>query len=217
MATPLIVVCAGGTGREVFPLLKDLDPDQRTWKPLGFLDDHPERCAAKLTGATVLGGLSDASRYPDAKFLVACNIPKHPRSELVDRLEFPDDRYATLAHPSASLLESAQVGAGSLILQFCAVSVGVHLGRHVILQQGVIIGHDAVVQDYATCAPGAVLSGGVHVGRGAYIGSGAIVRENLHIGERAIIGMGAVVVRDVPAGAVVVGNPARPLRRDVGA
>jgi acetyltransferase-like isoleucine patch superfamily enzyme len=50
------------------------------------------------------------------------------------------------------------------------------------------------------------------VKKGASIGSGATILSNVTIGERAIIGAGAVVTRDVPAGTIVVGNPARILR-----
>jgi UDP-2-acetamido-3-amino-2,3-dideoxy-glucuronate N-acetyltransferase len=50
---------------------------------------------------------------------------------------------------------------------------------------------------------------GTIVRRGASLGSGAIVMCGVEIGERALVGAGAVVTRDVPPGAVVIGNPAR--------
>jgi acetyltransferase-like isoleucine patch superfamily enzyme len=53
---------------------------------------------------------------------------------------------------------------------------------------------------------------GPTIRRGARIGGGAVLCPGIEIGEEAFVGAGAVVVRDVPARAVVVGNPARVLR-----
>jgi acetyltransferase-like isoleucine patch superfamily enzyme len=53
---------------------------------------------------------------------------------------------------------------------------------------------------------------GPTIRRGARIGAGAVICPAVEIGEEAFVGAGAVVVKDVPAGVVVVGNPARVLR-----
>jgi acetyltransferase-like isoleucine patch superfamily enzyme len=51
------------------------------------------------------------------------------------------------------------------------------------------------------------------IGRGASLGSGSVILGGVHVGAGAIVGAGAVVTRDVPPGAVVVGNPAAPVAR----
>jgi acetyltransferase-like isoleucine patch superfamily enzyme len=53
---------------------------------------------------------------------------------------------------------------------------------------------------------------GPTIRRGARVGAGAVLCPGVEIGEEAFVGAGAVVVKDVPPGAVVVGNPARILR-----
>jgi acetyltransferase-like isoleucine patch superfamily enzyme len=53
------------------------------------------------------------------------------------------------------------------------------------------------------------------VKKGVSIGSGATILSKLSIGENAIVGAGSVVTKDVPAGAIVAGNPARLLRHIV--
>jgi acetyltransferase-like isoleucine patch superfamily enzyme len=56
------------------------------------------------------------------------------------------------------------------------------------------------------------LAGGLYVEADGYIGQGCQIRQQLRIGRKSLIGIGAVVVKDVPAGSVMVGNPARLLR-----
>ena len=85
------------------------------------------------------------------------------------------------------------------------------MGDHVSFYPGGIVGHDSVIEDYVIVAPGAVISGFVHVERGSYLGAHSVIRQHLRVGTQALVGMGAVVVRDVAAEEQVVGNPARPL------
>ena len=55
--------------------------------------------------------------------------------------------------------------------------------------------------------------GPIHIQDGAWIGAGAIIQPNITIGRSAIVGSGAVVTKDVPPYTVVVGVPARPIKR----
>ena len=72
----------------------------------------------------------------------------------------------------------------------------------------------ALIEAHAHVAPGAVLSGGVHVGVRAHVGAGATVIQGVHIGYDSVVGAGAVVLSDVPESCTVVGVPARPIPRE---
>jgi acetyltransferase-like isoleucine patch superfamily enzyme len=74
------------------------------------------------------------------------------------------------------------------------------------------IGHDAIVGDYVEIASGTVVAAHCVIGEGARLGIRTTMRPGIRIGEGARTGVGAVVVRDIPAGEVWVGNPARPLK-----
>jgi acetyltransferase-like isoleucine patch superfamily enzyme len=66
-----------------------------------------------------------------------------------------------------------------------------------------------VVGDFVSINPLAAVSGGCRLERGVMVGTNAAVLQDLTVGTDAVVGAGACVVRDVPAGAVVKGVPAR--------
>jgi acetyltransferase-like isoleucine patch superfamily enzyme len=105
----------------------------------------------------------------------------------------------------------------------CKISSHTFICEGVTIEDQVFIGHGvAFVNDTfprATTAAGELQTGDdwvvekTLVKKGASIGSGATILANVTIGERAIVGAGSVVTRDVPPDVIVIGNPARVLRK----
>jgi len=69
--------------------------------------------------------------------------------------------------------------------------------------------HDSIMGDYSSLLPYVHVAGDCFIGERVFVGSGARILGGLTIGDDAVIGAGAVVTKDVPAGATVVGVPAR--------
>ena len=211
---PLVLVGAGGFARETAEAVAAVNRQAPTWELCGFVDDDPALAGTTVDGIPVLGPVDLVHRMPDVAVVVCTGHPGNyfSRKRLVDRLALPDDRYATLVHPSAALAGSTTIGPGTVVLAQVVATVAVAIGSHVGVMPGAVFTHDVSVGDFATVGARAVLSGRVCVGEGAYLGAGALIRESRRVGPWALVGMGAVVTVDVPAREVWAGVPARFMR-----
>lgn len=130
-------------------------------------------------------------------------------------------QFVNLVHPSATFGhgQRARVDAalGVIICAGARLMSGISLGNFVVCSLNTTIGHDVTAEDFVMIAPGANISGHVHLGSGTWIGTGATVIQGrpgapLRIGSRSTIGAGAVVIRDCDADATYAGVPARRIR-----
>lgn len=126
--------------------------------------------------------------------------------------KFPTTQ-VNLIHPSAIISKSTCLGYGNVLMAGVIINSSTIIGNHCIINTKASIDHDCSIDDYAHISPGATLAGNVIVGEGAQIGIGACVKQNVKIGKWSIVGAGAVVIHDVPDYTVVVGNPARVIKR----
>jgi sugar O-acyltransferase (sialic acid O-acetyltransferase NeuD family) len=213
----LLIAGAGGLARETasaVAAINAVSPDAPAWRLLGFLDDDPALHGTQVSGLPVLGPLSTVTEHPGAQVVVCIANPRNPgvRGLVTARLALPAERYATIVHPTASVGIGCTVGPGTVLLAQTVLTADVAVGAHVAVMPHVVLTHDDVIEDFVTIASGVRVSGGVRVGSCAYLGTGALIRESLRVGSRSIVGMGSVVLRDVPAGEVWAGNPARLIR-----
>jgi sugar O-acyltransferase (sialic acid O-acetyltransferase NeuD family) len=132
-----------------------------------------------------------------------------------------DVRFANLVHPAASFgkgqRDAIDARRGVVVCAGVSLSNNVRIGDFTIFNRNATVGHDAHVEDFANVAPGACISGNVHLGTRCWVGAGAVVNQGTHaeplrIGADTVIGSGAVVLADCEAGATYAGVPARKIK-----
>ena len=218
MTTQLVVVGAGGFGREAIDVLEAVNRASPTpvYSLLGVVDAKPSPLnLARLASRNIpyLGGVSEwVGSEQDADFLIGVGDPQ-ARERIAKAFFKAGHRAAILIHPTSVLGSEVSVGDGSVVCGGVHISTNVVLGNHVHLNARSIVGHDTEVADFVSVNPGAIISGDVRVGTRSLIGAGAVVLQGLDVGEDSRIGASACVVRDVMAGETVKGVPARWGRR----
>lgn len=217
MVNKLIILGTAGNSRDVVDLVKDINvhSGQEKWKCMGFLDEDRNKLGTEISGIKVLGTLSSASKFSEAFFVNAIGSAENfwLKDKIISKTRISREKFATLIHPSASIFTSAKLGKGVVIFPNVTIASRVLIGDHVIILPNSVLNHDTHVGDYATIASGVSISGDVEVGRLSYLGANSAIKEGVNVGDYSIVGMGSIVLKDVPKNSVMVGNPARFLRK----
>lgn len=174
----------------------------------GIVDPAFDQGSKGPGGLKVLGGdefLQDLS--PDTVTLIngIGSLPgKNARWETASRLRATGFRFVEVIDPTAIYSSDLTTAEGVQIMTAAVLQPGVRLGRDSMVNTGAMLDHDCEVGDQVHIAPGVVMSGNVRVGNNCHIGVGAVVSHGLNIGKGAVVGAGATVVRDVPDGETVM-------------
>jgi sugar O-acyltransferase (sialic acid O-acetyltransferase NeuD family) len=209
---PIAIIGAGGFGREVLLLLHQINQARPTWQILGFYDDNT-RQPPTINGYPYLGTLADLPG-PGANLALVIAVGD-PRVKANLRQQIPAGyAFPALLHPSVANagFQFNQIGEGSIICQGTMLTTNIVVGRHVLLNLGCTIGHDAVLGDFSSLMPQVNLGGGSQLAEGVFAGTNATVLPLVRIGRNTILGAGTVVTQDLPANCTAVGVPAKVIK-----
>lgn len=204
----LLIVGAGGFGREVLAWAGDIARAQGDWEIGGFLDANPDALEGLDTGLRVLG---DPVHYqPVEGDLFTCAIGDPRAKLLLSRgLEARGGRFISLIHPTAIVGPRCRIGAGAVLCPYSVVTTDATLGKFVTLNVHASVGHDSILGDGVTLNGHADVTGRAVLGEGVSLGSHAVVAPQVRVSAYVKVGAGSVVFHKPRAGASLLGVPAK--------
>ena len=205
---PIVVIGAGGHGREALAIIRAVNRAANMFELLGVLNDDPDGAALLDRIGTTRLGPPELLCDLDATYVIAIGDPA-TRKRVAEQLGVTRQAPAILIHPHASVGDDVTLGPGCMLQAGSRVTTYATLGHHVHLNSNATVAHDTALDDYSTLSPGSNLAGTVHLGEGVMIGTNAAVIPGITIGPWTVVGAGAVVTHDLPGGITAVGIPAR--------
>jgi len=204
----IMILGAGGMGREVLAYYKDLGLIDNVE---GFVEQHSARSGQLVKGKRIF----DESELPSdrSSLELIAGIGSPLRRKWVEVLEANGFVFDTLIHKEAYVGEDVIFGRGCIVCPGAVITTDVRVGSHCIVNVNASISHDCSIGDFITVCPGATVGGSVEIGDNSWIGIGSTIIQKVKIGRGVYIGAGAVVVDDVPDNSLVVGVPAKVVRK----
>ena len=209
----IVIIGAGGFGREVKVLIDAINEKKPIYNFLGYFDDGFEK-GSLINGFKVLGQISEVNNFnKDIQVAIAVGTPK-TKEQIVNKLQNEHIHFPTLIHPSVIYsTDTVTIGKGAIICAGCIITCNIVIHDFVILNLMCSVGHDTVIKEYTSIMPGVNISGEVLINSRGYIGTGAKIINQLEIGTNTTIGAGAVVSKSIPSNCIAVGVPARVIKQ----
>lgn len=215
MAKPLFIIGAGGFAKEVYFLLKEVDPQASVYSFQGFV--NPETAAPVKVAGKDLPVISELDFFSRATLgtsvVLGIGNPAVSAKVMKPYLEHSGLAFPNLIHPNfVGYRADTTMGQGNVITAGCIFTLGIGVGSFNIFNLATTIGHDAQIGSFNIFNPGCNISGGVVVGDRNLFGTNATMLQNLKVGNDSVIGAGSVITKDVQSRYVYVGSPAKPIR-----
>jgi sugar O-acyltransferase (sialic acid O-acetyltransferase NeuD family) len=180
----VVIIGAGGHGREVAEILRHQAQQQDGLSLLGFVDDDLHLRSKVISGLPVLGDWSWFEQVDRNEIAIICAVGlPHTRKGLIERAILSGLSFVNAVSPLAYISPGAQVGQGVMIFPHSFISTETFIGDHTILNAGATVSHDTKVDRYSTINPGVHLAGNVSIGEGCHLGIGSSVVQGINIGS----------------------------------
>lgn len=204
---PILLIGNGGHAK----VIKDIINQSKQFYFAGYLDDSIKKLHKEDN--IIYDSLDNISNYIEDYYFIISIGNNEVREAIFKKIDIPIKKYPILVHQSSSIGSNVKIGQGTVVMANTVINADTRIGKHSIINTGAIVEHDNEISDFVHVSPNATLTGGVTVGTKTQIGASATVIPQVNIGKNTIVGASSTVVKDIDDNQVVVGVPAKPIRR----
>lgn len=204
----LIVIGAGGCGREVLQWAEDRKKVEDCWNIKGYLDDDLHALDNKKSNYTVLGTVDQYEIQKEDVFVCAIGNPVI-REKVVRKMQEKGAEFVSVIHPTAVVADTADIGTGSILYPYSIVSDNADIKEHCIVNMHSCVAHDAILGRYCTVSAFCDITGNTRLGEYVFLGSGVKIVPSTSVGNHAFVCAGSIVMTRVKDNTKVLGNPAK--------
>lgn len=203
----IIIIGAGGYGRELLQWIKDINEASPTWDIAGFIDDNLQALDRLECDYPVIGRIADWQPKEDEIFTLAIGNPK-TKEKIVSMMKAKGAVFADVIHPTANLTQFSKHGEGLVMFPNAKLSVNSQVGDFVTILSSEI-GHDVEIGDYSTISGVCSILPNVKIGKRVFLAANVAITYGVKIGDDAYLGLGSIIVKDIAMGQKTFCNPAR--------
>lgn len=187
----LLIVGAGGLGREVASWAVAGLKNNPGWTVAGFLDDNPNALDGKRTAIPLVGSVAGFAPRGDTSIVIAIGNSSI-RRRLHEDLRTKGAQFANVIHPTAIVAEGVRLGTGVVLAPFSILSADSCIDDGVVINYYAAIQHDAQVGRWCYVSSHGNIGGGSVLGQEVFIGTHSVVPPGAHVPNHSVISAGAV-------------------------
>ena len=207
----ILIIGAGGFGREIETYALEKYKGSKEWKVVGFLDDNPHAIEDKKSNLKIISSIKEYKfRYND--FIILAIADPNIKKNIVNILSLKNVNFLTFIANNVILGIGVKVGTGSVICPGTIIPNNSSIEDFVTVNINCTIGHDTVIKPFTSLMPSVNIGGEATIGEFVFMGTNSNIAPRINVCKDAFIGMAANVISDITESGTYFGNPVRKMR-----
>lgn len=205
----LVIICAGGFGREVAAWAPNCIGYNTDWKIKGFIDSDLNRLNEFKSKLKIIDTINNYKPKKDDVFICAIG-DLNLKKKFISIISSKGGKFINLIHISVIFSSvNINIGRGCFLGPGTIISNDVTIRDHVTLNCRIHVSHDVIISKFSHANPYSFIGGYAYIGERVIIHPNSTIIPNIKIGDNCVIGAGSVVIKNVKQGVTVFGIPAK--------